>query len=339
MKNFTFENKQKLINWWNNGKQDKPLINVTIQNSNFPNIADINDYWEKNEIRFNIFIERLKTAKFYGVGTPVHYVDFGASAMAGALGCKMNPLTFDTIWPSHMFSSFPNSEDIYIKEDSNWYKNLHNLFDTSLENSQIITTFYALGGVNDTLGSLYGEDKLMMDMYDRPEEVKECLNKICDIWIEEANKMYNHIKEKQDGMAGWAGVWAPGSTFPIQDDISFMLSTDIFEEFCLPYIKKCVDFLDYPMYHLDGPGAVKHLDCLLEIEKLKVIQWIPGAGKEEITQWYGLIRKILDSGKSAQVFCNVDEVDDLVKNVGTKGLLINLYDANNQNIEKLSKWL
>ena len=34
---------------------------------------------------------------------------------------------------------------------------------------------------------------------------------------------------------------------------------------------------DAPIFPLDGPGAVRHVDALLEGEELDAIQWVPGA--------------------------------------------------------------
>ena len=93
--------------------------------------------------------------------------------------------------------------------------------------------------------------------------------------------------------------------------------------------------MDYPFYHLDGVGANKHLDSLLEITELKAIQWVPGAGKERLDQWYELISYILSHQKSVQVYAEVDEVDDLVKAVGAKGLLIICESANNEESQRL----
>lgn len=331
--------KQKLINWWNNGEQDKPIIIGSFCSMPFPEIPDMAEYWKKNSIRYKIFTDMLEKTTSYGCDMKTHYIDFGASAMAGALGCKMNPLTFDTIWPSHMFDCLPNACDIELKVNDEWYKTIHKLLDISLANEEVMTTFFALGGVNDTLGNMYGEQNLLIDMYDEPKKLHNCLEKICNIWIVEKEKMWKKIKEKQDGMSSWAGIWAPGSTYPIQDDISYMLSKEMFLEFCLPYIKKCIDSLDYPIYHLDGPGAIQHLDELLKIDNLPAIQWIAGAGNEDMPQWYSLIKKILDANKSVQVYCRVDEVEDLINAVGTKGLLIKLWDANPQNIETIKRYL
>ena len=59
--------------------------------------------------------------------------------------------------------------------------------------------------------------------------------------------------------------------------------------------------------NLAGVGAIPHLDALLEIDNIRAIQWVPGAGKEELKQWYELLQKILAAGKSCQVFARPDE--------------------------------
>ena len=110
----------------------------------------------------------------------------------------------------------------------------------------------------------------------------------------------------------------------------------MFREFFQPHIADFTDAMEYPMYHLDGKGAIAHLDALLEIKNLKAIQWEPGAGNREVTQWYDLIKKILAAGKSVQVFAEPEEIDDLVKTVGTKGLLITLRDIDNKTARKIT---
>ena len=105
--------------------------------------------------------------------------------------------------------------------------------------------------------------------------------------------------------------------------------------YCLPPLLEEIDAFEYPMYHLDGAGALSHLDTLLGIEELRAIQWVPGAGHEEVAQWYDLIRRILAGGKSVEVFARPDAIDDLVKNVGTRGLLIATHVASQEEAERL----
>ena len=338
IQNLNEQTKTLLSAWWNNNHQCNPIILGTVYTCPVPQIDDINEYWRDNRARFEIFKTRSSSASYFGCAIPHHYVDFGSSAMAGVLGSPMHPMNHDTIWPSRIFHKLPTPDEINIDAAGSWYKNIYELTNLSALDTNICTAFYALGGINDTLGSLYGEQNLLMDMIDRPDDVHSCLSKICDIWIEEKKKLCSLISSHQEGMASWAGIWANGSTFPVQDDISFMLSKDFFDNFCLPYIKKCIENLDYPIYHLDGPGSIPHLDSILTIDKLRVIQWVPGAGNLELRPWYPLIEKILDSGRSVQLFCNVDEVGPLVSRFGAKGLLLTLFDATTNNIHKLERY-
>ena len=108
----------------------------------------------------------------------------------------------------------------------------------------------------------------------------------------------------------------------------------MYRKFVIPHLRDQMDAMQYPFFHLDGVGALNHLNSLLEIKPLRAIQWVPGSGKERIGQWYGVIQRILQAGKSVECFAQADEVDDLVKHVGARGLLINV-DANQEEAEKL----
>ncbi len=48
----------------------------------------------------------------------------------------------------------------------------------------------------------------------------------------------------------------------------------MFEEVFLPGIIEECSFYERTIYHLAGPGALKHLDSLLEIKELDAIQWV-----------------------------------------------------------------
>jgi len=61
--------------------------------------------------------------------------------------------------------------------------------------------------------------------------------------------------------------------------------------------------VDHRIYHLDGPGAIHHLDTLLNLPELHAIQWVPGAGVTGgITQWVPLILRVQSKGKSIVVY-------------------------------------
>jgi hypothetical protein len=197
---------------------------------------------------------------------------------------------------------------------------------------------YALGGITDILAGLYGTEAYLIDLIMKPAAVARAMEHVKRIWIACFDEIHAIIaRTSNPGTIGWAGVWAPGTTFPLQEDFSYMISNEMFRRFCLPHIVDQVEAMAYPFYHLDGIGALCHLDTLLDIDKLKVIQWVPGAGKERVAQWYDLIRRILNAGKSIQVFAEPDEVDALVANVGTQGLLITVNGATADEAQRLAE--
>ena len=53
----------------------------------------------------------------------------------------------------------------------------------------------------------------------------------------------------------------------------------LFETFCWQDNRECCGHVEHALYHLDGPGAVRHVPLLLRLERLDCIQWIQGAGK------------------------------------------------------------
>lgn len=105
-----------------------------------------------------------------------------------------------------------------------------------------------------------------------------------------------------------------------------------FKEFVLESLRRQTESLDHTIYHLDGPDAIKHLDALLTLEQLNVIQWTHGAGKPDglWEGWYEPIyEKALAAGKSLLLFVAdgeadrwIEGIDRLVNRFGTRGLFL-----------------
>ena len=330
--------RRQLISWWNNENTGKPVILAQIP-ALLPPIEDVSAFWASNDIRYDRAMTAIRGAKRFGCALPIHYVSFGSSALLGSYGCPMNPLSEDTIWPSRLFDELPAPEDFDIRWDSPWHKMMLEQVARSAKDPENVATAYALGGLCDTLGNLCGEETLLYALMDEPEKVHRCLDKLADGWIRAAKEQWDIILRHQDGCASWAGIWAPGSTFPLQEDFSFMLSDEMYREFCLPYLKKIASAVEYPLYHLDGPPAICHLDSLLEIPNLRAVQWVPGAGQEIMAKWHGLVKRILASGKSAQVYCTPEELTPLIDEVGPDRLLVTINGLTEENLHLVEPYL
>jgi hypothetical protein len=94
----------------------------------------------------------------------------------------------------------------------------------------------------------------------------------------------------------------------------------MFEEFVKDDLISTYDYVDYGIYHLDGEGEIKHLPCLLSIEKIHLIQWVPSAkvgcpSYADPLNWIDLFRWIQDAGKSVLVYCPPERVAPLLSKI------------------------
>lgn len=329
----------RLANWWEFGEQERPCILAILPSSDpsiIPDTDDLEQWWTDVEFTMDRQMKLIDHQRYLGQAVPFHYVDCSSSAMSGVLGARMQLVNKDTMWAYPCFESVEQVVEMPLGRDTFWYRQARSLTEKSvkLAKGHHFVSLFAMEGITDILAGLYGTENFLMDLVEKPGEVARAAEHVKRIWIELFNEFQDLLRQTGNhGQIGWAGIWAPGSHFPMQEDFSYMISRQMFRQFVLPHVSDMVDSMEFPLYHLDGIGALPHLSLLLQIPRLRAIQWVPGAGKERIAQWYEVIKKILDAKKSIQVFAQVDEVDDLIKNVGTQGLLITVSGSEEELIK------
>ena len=334
--------KNQLITWWNHEEQGKPLFLMTVgkdASSPAPDTDDLERYWYDIDLAVVRAMWGMEHTAYYGVALPSHMPALGSAAMAAALGAEMQYVDKRTMWAHPTCRTLDDALGVTWDHSLRGCHYLREVTRRSaaLSHGHHYVAPFPLEGAADTLAGIYGTEKLMMDMLSRPAEVKRALEHLKRLWIEAFNDIQALIASGgNEGYIGWAGIWAPGSTFPLQEDNSYMVSDAVFHEFYLPHIYDIVEAMDYALWHLDGIASARsHLDTLLSIPRLRAIQWVPDPGREEIREWYDLIRHILSKGKSVEVFASYEEVEDLVANVGTRGLLIGVNNVTHEEVQRL----
>lgn len=315
----------RLNAWWNHDDLDRPCIFATLNSPQLPDLKGpaLEDWWFDIPARLQRVRTRIATEEFFGEAVPYQYIDYGASAMPAALNCPMELVNTDTIWAHPLFDDIAAALDADLCLQGPFWERIKALTQGSLAFSKHhhFPSYFALGGVTDTAAALYGTENLLMDMVAEPDLVANLMLRIADLWLKaKANLDAWFQLADQRCHIGWCGIWAPSTTFPLQEDFSYMISNAMFRQFCAPSLERFTAALDFPMYHLDGIDALKHLDTLIGIPGLKAIQWQPGAGHESLAQWIPVIRTILNAGKSVQVYARAEEVVPLTNAVGAKGM-------------------
>ncbi|HXK44985.1 MAG TPA: hypothetical protein PL060_03455, partial [bacterium] len=145
----------------------------------------------------------------------------------------------------------------------------------------------------------------------------------------------------------WTGGFYSEKNFGVvQADFICMMSPEMFRKFVLPALEEEIEYYDYSYFHLDGPGALKHLDDILSIKKLSVLQWQPGDGQKPNFQWLEILKKAQKAGKAVHVFGNSMQplTAEIVKKLHKElDPTLVVYDGipikDRKEFENLSSWL
>lgn len=191
----------------------------------------------------------------------------------------------------------------------------------------------------DVLSFLRTPMELMVDLLTEEHEVKKCLDRIQEIWARTTREIYEVLKGYSYGGSciGWLNTWAPGFHGQMQSDVSVMISNADFEKYVRGELEAQADVLEYPLYHFDGQEQIRHLDTLLSIEKLKMIQWTPVEDQPSPLKFLPELKRIQDSGKGLLLMLKAEEVEPVLTNLSSKGLFIRVAARSREEADEVVK--
>lgn len=263
---------------------------------------------------------QLEAKLYYADAWPKWWANFGPGIAAGFLGAQLFSQP-DTIWfePTRRVKI----ENLQVSYDPQniWWRRVQELTQTAVNRwgDQVCIGLTDIGGNLDILASLHTTQQLAYELYDAPDEVLRLVDTITDLWLRYYDDLYTIIKPTGRGTTPWAPIWSPERCYMLQSDFSFLISPPMFERFVMPDLTACCESLDHAFYHLDGPGEIRHLDMLLSLERLRGIQWIPGAGQPPPEEWLPLLKCIRDSGKLCQLYVTPEGAYKIVRELGGRG--------------------
>ncbi len=180
-----------------------------------------------------------------------------------------------------------------------------------------LTDFHPGG---DHIAALRGGQTLAVDLLENPGWVKKALARAEGEYYAAYGVFYQMIHEAGMPATSWTPLINDGTYYIPSNDFSCMISREMFDEFFLPGIARECAFYGRSIYHLDGPGALRHLDALLEIPELDAVQWVCGAGNQGYHKWANVYRRIQAAGKGIQMMCDIKELDMIFETLRPEGV-------------------
>lgn len=310
--------------WWRHGLLDRPIFQASVNTNPERPITRRLDLLEDADAWFDAKLQDLRQTRYAGDALPHIRTDFGPVLLGGMLGGRLE-FGADTGW-THAFidDAWSNAPDWVLREDNHWWRTLRALTERVAKDaaSRYLVCTPDLGGSADVLLNLRGASDLCMDVLTQPERIPKAIDAIYPAWHEAFTTLYRTVTGHGAGLQHWVGLWSSVPYMVPACDFNFLIGQDDFNRLCLPDIARQAATVGRAVFHLDGPGAAKHIDALLEVPDIQAIQFTPGEGAPSALAWVEMFRKIQDKGRSLLVFCPPEEVLALCEAVRPEGLAI-----------------
>ena len=347
-KNDWEETKEKFTNYWNQRNTGRPLMRIIVRKPEIEQYSDGKPHEGTNgdvfcqglyyclpeELKWKDMEDKYMNAArvvaryrdfcekhlFLGEAFPNIETNFGAGSVAAYLGSDIL-FQEDTVWFEPCIEDdWEDVPELAFDPEAKWFKKHMELVRGVREivGDDFHVNMPDLLENLDILSSLRGAEDLMMDTITDPDVIKERVDQVTKAWSECFDRFYDLVKDA-DGGNSWScfQIWGPGRTAKLCSDASAMISAKAFREFVLDSLKEQCSKLDYVLYHLDGTGAIQHVDALMEVEGIRALQWTPGDDGPDGTyeEWDVIYDKVIRAGKSLWLKVYSGGLEDWIRNM------------------------
>jgi 5-methyltetrahydrofolate--homocysteine methyltransferase len=326
--------RQRYEAWWAGEMLDRPIVQVTAPKA-APEPRDVPPPDPDELLQWftdpEIVIPRLERtmARTYwgGDAFPVAF-PFSPSLPAieaAYLGCPYTVVPgSDTGWASPIIEDWHTRAPIEVNPDNWWWRKTRELLTLGAEagEGKYIIGIPDIQGGGEIVTLMRGTERMAVDLIDHPDMVKPACAEEIEAWRFYYDTCFEIIHRHADGYADWIGIWSDVPYVSVENDFSIMISPPMFEEFFVPALRLQTEWVDRTIFHLDGPGAIRHLDTLLALPELDGIQWVPGAGASSMIEWLDLLKRIEAGGKRLHLGALPWEVKPLLSELDPTGVVL-----------------
>jgi len=342
------QTKQHFIDWWN---QDGFIMVLPYIRAPHPipgiqkpgpakdlNFQHTDPDWIARSQKY-----RLSRRLFLGDALPVAAAEIGSYTLSLYLAGAEPVFEEYTVWFKPLMEDLDKIGTLRFNPENSWYRNHQEIFkkNVALGKDLYFTGTAGLGCNIDILSAIRGPEKLMLDLIERPQWVKEKLAEINQAYFQAFEGLYDIYKLADGSSCSLAyGWWAPGKVAMVMVEAAAMISPEMFEDIVLPPLREQCAWLDHSVFIIDGMECLRFLDHLLSIEKLDAIALGPRPQEPpgDDPHWYDINNKILKAGKSLLVFgSDPEKAIPLLDNVGSAGVHLAYYGLSQNQAEDLLK--
>ena len=342
---------ERMEAWWNREILDRPTIQVyapKLQEQRIPypvkQHANLRDRWMDVEYQVECANANCANTYYAGEAMPTYMPNLGPELLTAAYGAPMQFME-STSWTEPILKDWADLPGLTMDPHNEYVQAMLDMTKLALETGK---EKYLVGHTDihpggDLAASLRDGEQFAMDLATQPELAQALMDHIKDAFFVFFALQARLFKEAgQTVQTSWLPLCTEGKYYIPSNDFSCMISNKMFEQYFLTEIIRETEFLDRSIYHLDGPGALRHLDTLLEIPSLGGIQWVYGAGNEPSTNWIDVLKRIQAKKKNIHMDIATADLDILMENLRPEGVMFITWASSPEEadavVKKVAGW-
>jgi len=338
--------------WWECQVLDRPLVHmeyVLPKEERVPRpqktYENVRDRWMDTEHLVELAKVRSKNTIFFADSLPVVWPNLGPEVFSAFYGCEME-YGERTAWSKPILNDLSDEsiEGLKLDRDNFYFRKLMEMTDALIEagRGKFIVGYTDLHGGGDGIAAFRDPQELLIDTIENPEAIKRLNDKITTDFLEVYDFFHEKLSAAGMPSTSWLGLTCRGKYHIPSNDFSCMVSDDAFEDLFIPGIIRECRHMDRCIYHLDGPGALRFLDRLLEIPEIHAIQWVAGANNDYWADWIEVYQRIQAKKKGFTIGVPKKDLEHLFEVLAPEGACLSVGVANREEAEavlaKIAKW-
>ncbi len=341
---------KRIYAWFEQEIIDRPPVRFTRHNAEYeeashdwkPEWKELKDRWFDVEYNLERFLKELESKRFLGETFPVFWPNLGPNFFSACYGV---PQVFGevTSWAEPDLEAYGEPRRFDFEHE--FMRKMVEFTQAALEicDGKFIVGYTDLHGGLDWLMAQRGSERLCMDLYEYPDDVKRYLDVVIEDFLKVYDYFHDMLRSHGQPSVTWMNIPSFGKLHIPSADFATMISKRHFDEFVYPTLEKECLHMTHNIFHVDGKGVARHLDRILELPNLQAIQWVQGVGDDwPIMQWVPLIQRIQAAGKSVVVDMDLKDLDAFMEAVKPEGILLCLPSENEEEelevLKRLEKW-
>ena len=344
------QSRQRMAAWWEHEIIDRPTIQVTAPKANpkpLPNKqhASLRERWM--DIDYQVECADINAANTYWAGDqlPSYMPNLGPEILTACYGAPLN-FTENTSWSEPILHDWADIPKLKIDPNNEYLRCILEMTRCACEvgRGKFIVGITDIHPGADLAASFRDPQQFCIDLVQEPACAHELLKRIYTTFFD-----FYELNDKVIRAAGqtittsWLPLFAENQRYYIpSNDFSIMVSNAMYKAFFLPELLAEMEWLDHSIYHLDGPGALRHLDTLLDIDDLDAVQFVYGDGAKPASRWMDVYKRIEAAGKGMHMAVEPWEIDLFMENLDPEGVMMqtsaSTSEEADQIIHRISHW-